>query len=122
VASELITAVCLFLTFTIQNQLLAMTFLTCTGFFITIAFTAIWALPMNLLPSEVMASSASFINFAGQIAGFISPIVMGLLVQRAGGSFGTAFSFLIIAILVSACIALTIREKKESKLSKVADA
>jgi len=122
VASELITALCLFLTFTIENQVLAMTFLTCTGFFITVAFSAIWALPMNLLPSEVMASSAAFINFAGQIAGFISPIVMGILVQKAGGSFDTAFSFLILAMIVSACIGFTIREKKKDNISKAANA
>lgn len=117
VIAELITAVCLILTYTTPNQTLAMTFLTLTGFFICIAFTGIWALPMNLLPGDVMGSSAAFINFAGQIAGFISPIVMGMLVQKAAGSFGTAFSFLVIAMLASVCISFTIRERK-AKSSK----
>jgi len=112
VVSEVLTAICLILTYTTPNETLAMTFLTLTGFFCCIAFGGIWALPMNILPPEVMGSSSGFINFAGQIAGFISPIAMGLLVQMAGGSFGTAFSFLVIASLVSASIAFTIHEKK----------
>jgi len=108
---ELITAVCLFLTYTTHNEVLAMIYLILTGFFLCIAFGGFWALPMNLLPPKVMGGSSAFINFAGQIAGFISPIVMGILIQKAGGSFGTSFGFLIIAIIASACISFTISEK-----------
>lgn len=117
IVSNVLTAICLILTYTTSNETLAMTFLTLTGFFCCMAFGSIWALPMNILPPEVMGSSSGFINFAGQIAGFISPIAMGFLVQLAGGSFGTAFGLLVISSLVSASIAFTIREK-ESKLSK----
>jgi sugar phosphate permease len=115
ILSEILGAISLYLTYTTVAQGLAFTYLTLSGFFVCMAFGAIWALPMNILPVNVMGSSSSFINFAGQIAGFISPIVMGLLVQLAGGSFGTAFGFLIIAILVSSVVAFTIREGPKDK-------
>lgn len=115
ILSEILTAICLYLTYNTVAQELAVTFLTLAGFFVCIAFGAIWALPMNILPPDVMGSSSSFINFAGQIAGFISPMVIGLLVQLAGGSFGTAFGFLIIAMLASAVVAFTIREGAKDK-------
>ncbi|WP_162920251.1 MFS transporter [Clostridium fermenticellae] len=120
VISEILTAIMLFLTYNTSGEGLAMTFLTLTGFFVCVAFGGFWALPMNILNPEVMGASSSFINFAGQIAGFISPIVMGILVQISGGSFGMAFVFLAIAVLVSACIAFTIREKKV-EISKTID-
>lgn len=113
IGAELLAAISLYLTYSTAAEGLAMVSLTLSGFFICIAFGAIWALPMNILPPEVMGGSSAFINFAGQIAGFISPMVMGFLIQISGGKFTTAFSFLIIAILFSACIALTVHEKKK---------
>jgi len=114
IGSELLGAICLYLTYSTAAEGLAMVALTLSGFFVCVAFGAIWALPMNILPPEVMGGSSAFINFAGQIAGFISPIVIGYLVQISGGQFATAFSFLIIAILLSAGIALTVHEPQNS--------
>lgn len=112
VISLILTATCLILTYITPNEVLAMTFLTFTGFFVCIAFSGIWALPMNILPPEVMGSSSGFINFAGQMAGFISPIAMGFLIQVAEGSFGIAFGFLVVSSIISASIAFTIHEAK----------
>ena len=117
IISLISTALCLILTYITPNEALAMTFLTFTGFFVCMAFGGIWALPMNILPSEVMGSSSRLINFAGQIAGFISPIAIGFLVQMAGGSFGIAFAFLVVACLISTSIAFTIHEKKEVNIN-----
>lgn len=82
------------------------------GFFIGMAFGAIWGLPMNVMPKEVMGSASGFINMAGQIAGFISPIVIGFLVQASGGNFETAFFFLIGGSVLSAIVAATIKQEK----------
>jgi sugar phosphate permease len=111
IIAEIVAAVSLYLTYTTATEGLAMTFLTLSGFFMCMAFGAIWALPMNILPLEVMGASTAFINVGGQIAGFISPMLIGLLVQLSGGSFGTSFSLLIGAILVSALVALTVKEE-----------
>jgi len=110
IAADLLTAVFLYLTYSTSAEGFAMVALTLSGFFVCLAFGAIWAVPMNMLPPEVMGGSSSFLNFAGQIAGFIAPIVIGFLVQISGGKFATSFSFLIIAILFSAGIALTVRD------------
>lgn len=111
VVSMIIAAICLLLTYNMANAVLATVFLTCTGFFVCVAFGGIWALPMNLLPPDVMGSSSGFINFAGQCAGFLSPIIMGYLIQFASGSYYMAFGFLVIASILAAAIAFTINEK-----------
>ena len=95
-----------------------MVFLSLSGFFICLSFGAIWALPMNVLKPEVMGSSSAFINFGGQAAGFLSPIVIGYLIQQAGGSFNTAFYFLIAAVLVSAVLTLTVREHEKVSVAQ----
>lgn len=115
IGAELLTALSLYLTYSTSAEGMAMVALTASGFFVCIAFGAIWALPMNILPPEVMGGSSAFINFAGQIAGFISPIVMGLLVQLSGGKFVTAFIFIIAGILLSAAIAFTVSEKAKGE-------
>jgi len=112
IAADLLAAVCLYLTYTIGTEVWAMVALTFSGFFMCLAFGGIWALPMTILPQEVMGGSSAFINFGGQIAGFISPMVLGFLIEQAGGTFGTAFSVLIIAIVVSAGISLTVHDRK----------
>jgi sugar phosphate permease len=115
IGSNILSAIFLYLTFITSAQVPAMALLTLSGFFICLSFGAIWALPMNVLKPEVMGSSASLINFGGQVAGFISPIVIGYLIELAGGSFNTAFYFLIAAVLVSAVITITIREQEKTK-------
>ena len=70
-----------------------------------------WGIPMTVLPIELMGASAATVNFGGQIAGFISPIVMGYLVQITGGSFNAAFIFIIAAAVAAALVSLVIKEQ-----------
>jgi hypothetical protein len=39
---------------------------------------------MSLLPARAMGYAAEFINTGGQIAGILSPIVIGALIQWTG--------------------------------------
>jgi nitrate/nitrite transporter NarK len=87
---------------------------TLAGGLLFTAMGAFWALPMIVVPKTVMGTAAGFINTAGQIAGFLAPMVVGWLVQRAGGSFGTAFLFLAGASVVSSVIAATVREPERA--------
>lgn len=96
--------------YAVNNDIL--TCMTFAGLFIGMAFGSIWGLPMNVMPKEVMGAASGFINMAGQIAGFISPMVIGYLVQ-ASGNFQSAFMFLIAGSLASAAVASTIRQKKD---------
>jgi sugar phosphate permease len=115
IGSNIISAIFLYMTLTTSAATLAMVMLSFSGFFICMSFGAIWALPMNVLKPEVMGSSSAFINFGGQVAGFISPIVIGYLIEASGGNFNTAFYFLIFGVLASAVLALTVREHEKRK-------
>jgi nitrate/nitrite transporter NarK len=58
-----------------------------------------------------MGVTSGFINMAGQIAAFISPIVVGYLVEAAGGNYNLSFMFLIVSLLVSCAIVFTLPSK-----------
>ena len=66
---------------TCPGCLLAATLLTATGFFLPAIQGQFWALAMDMLTSDVMGYSSGFINTGGQIAGIISPILIGALIQ-----------------------------------------
>ena len=112
IMSQLIGAFFLYLTYTTMDANTAMVYNTLAGGFLFMGMGSFWALPMNVIPGSVMGSAAGFINFAGQIAGFCSPMVMGYLIQTSGGSFNTSFMFLIAGTVASSIIALTVQEKK----------
>ena len=85
-----------------------MPIMTFAGLLIGIAFGAIWGLPMNVMPKEVMGSASGFINMAGQIAGFIAPLLLGYLIQTTG-SYYMAFMVLSGSPIIAALIAATIK-------------
>ncbi|KAB2330758.1 MFS transporter [Cytobacillus depressus] len=55
-------------------------------------------LPTNVLktvPSQIVGSAMGFVSFGGQLAGFITPIAIGFIVELSDGSFDAAFWLLI---------------------------
>jgi sugar phosphate permease len=118
--SALLGSFLLYLTYTVNSPTLAVVYMTANGFICAFAVGAFWGIPMTVLPKEVMGASAATINFGGQVAGFLSPLVMGFLVQKSGGTFGNAFTFLIAATVVAVLIALTIRERELGVQSQAA--
>lgn len=114
IMANLISALFLYLTYTVESANTAVVFQTFAGLFICMAFAGIWALPMNVIPSSIMGTAGGFINLGGQIAGFCSPMIMGFLIQAAGGKFDRAFMFLMGGAIASSIVALTVNEGKKT--------
>ena len=84
---------------------LALAFLAVSYASLAIAATGIWSLPGDIAPSSRhVASIGGIQNFASNIAGIISPYVIGLLLDIYGGSYLPAF---LLAAVVSVVGALT---------------
>jgi MFS family permease len=81
---------------------------TLAGFFLSAFFSAFWAYPMNTVPARLMGVTGGFINMAGQIAAFLTPIVIGYLIDRSHGGFAPTFALLIISLIVSSAIVLSL--------------
>ncbi len=110
-ATQLMSALFLYLTYTAKSPAMLVVCETLAGLFLNFFYSAFWALPMNAVPKQLMGVTAGFINMAGQIAAFSSPLFIGFLVGEAERDFDRAFMFLIASLLVSAVIVFTLSNR-----------
>ena len=115
IAAQLLSALFLYLTVMTTNTAMLIIYMVLCGACIKFFISAFWALPMNLIPKTLMGTASGFINMAGQIAAFVSPIIIGYLVGVADGQFATAFMFIIGTALVSCAIVFTLPAKIQNK-------
>jgi MFS family permease len=67
-------------------------------------FMPIYGMPLRLLPPSVVGAGSGLINFGGQFAGAITPVIMGVLADRF--SFSAAFGFLLFGIALTVLAAI----------------
>lgn len=111
IVAQIPGAVFLYFTYTVADANTAIINETFAGFFLFGAFGALMALPMGSISRGIIGRAMGFINTAGQIAGFLAPILLGYLIQISGGSFDTSFMCLIGSVVISCLIAFLIKEK-----------
>jgi nitrate/nitrite transporter NarK len=83
-----------------------------TYFFKSLAFSGTFALFAELVGKEEYGSSVGIVNFGGQLAGFIAPIVIGWLVTIFNGSYSAAFLFLVFAAALAFVSSISLNAKK----------
>jgi MFS-type transporter involved in bile tolerance (Atg22 family) len=96
-------------------------FLTAAGFFLPAVHGPFWSLLMEMLPSRVMGYSSGFINTGGQLAGVLSPIVIGALIQWTG-SYYAGFIFMAASATISAMLVATLPRKSVTGVPESAGA
>ncbi|PWW43471.1 MULTISPECIES: MFS transporter [Paenibacillus] len=82
---------------TITTFITYMTIVTVMAGFIS---TLIISKSLKTMPESVVATANGFINTGAQLAGFLTPMLIGFLVQASGGSYATAFIMLICFALI----------------------
>lgn len=83
----------------------------CTGFTVVYLPTKV----IKTMPSDIVGSANGFVNFGGQAAGLIAPVIIGLIVDATKGSFSAAFMYLIgIGILMFLSLITVKKEASES--------
>jgi sugar phosphate permease len=117
IPSALIGALFLYLTFRVESARMAVVFQSVSAFFMLMCLAVFWGLVLDLVPDHIMGSSSGTVNFGGQVAGAISPFLMGYLIDLNKGAFDAAFSLLILSIIASSAVALTVRQKRTSRVA-----
>lgn len=107
-----LSAIFLYLTYIADSTTYLVTWLILAGFCLSVAFGAFWALPMVALSKSITGRGMSIINTGGQIAGASAPLIIGFMVQAAGGGFGTTFALMIAGVLAASLFALLVRQAK----------
>lgn len=106
-----------------QSLTAVISFEVLTYFFKSVAFSGSFAFFASLITKQAYGSSVGIVNSGGQLAGFLAPIIIGILVQNFGGSYSIAFLFLVIAAAIAfiASLALQNKELVQSKQLAVKD-
>lgn len=114
-------AIFLYLMVKAPSPVLVVTFqalaLVCCSFVSLTAATQ----PMKRFPLEVVGTVTGLVNMGGQIGSFLSPLVMGFIIEASGGSYVPAFVFLGVCVLIAAVAGATIpviKATDEPKLYK----
>ena len=111
IASSLLTAVFVYCMYTAATVEGVIAWQCLAYFFKSFVLATCIALPTKMLQAQLVGSGVGMVNLGGQLAGFISPLVIGFLV-RAFANYDYAFGFLIAAALFSVLVSLFIRTTK----------
>ena len=108
-----VVAVLMYFMFTATSVTSFIVFQTIVTFFIAIVIILLNSLLLKYTPTTVAGSAMGFVNVGGQLAGFLTPALIGFIVD-ATGSFDLAFWMLIAFAVVSLISISTVRIAKPS--------
>ncbi|HEY7842490.1 MAG TPA: hypothetical protein VID30_02280 [Bradyrhizobium sp.] len=96
---------------TTSDLVTAAVLLSAAFFFLEFIVSPIWSLPMDLMPSQSETASG-IMNFGFGMAGIISPLVIGGLVQWTG-NWSLAFSTSIAVLICGLAATLVVGRRME---------
>ncbi len=111
IGSSLLTALFVYCMYTAQSVNGVIAYQCLAYFFKSFVLAVCIALPTKMLQAQLVGSGVGMVNLGGQLAGFISPLVIGFLVS-AFANYDYAFAFLIGAALFSVVVSLFIRTQR----------
>ncbi|MFC9598938.1 MFS transporter [Peribacillus butanolivorans] len=116
VAGSISSGVFLYMMFNATSVTLGIVYMTLNAISIAFIGTSLYTMVIKYSPQELTGSVTGLVSFGGQIAGGISPVVIGFVLTLFKGSYNAASWFLITAALAGAIAAITIKNKvKETK-------
>lgn len=111
----ILTGVFLYLMYNAESIAGVIAFQSTVYFFKSFVFATAFALPTKVLGKRLIGTGTGMINFGGQMAGFVAPLVIGGLVSYYK-TYDSAFMFLVAATAVAAVVSTTIDAGKVREL------
>ncbi len=106
---QLVTALLFYLMYTVASMTMLMIYQTLAGFFLSAMLAATWALPVSAVSKKITGRAVGIFNTGGQLAGLVSPTIIGYLVDASKGSFNSSFIFMISCLITASLLTLTLR-------------
>ncbi|WP_194841628.1 MFS transporter [Sporosarcina obsidiansis] len=114
---SLLAAVFLYCMSIADSVTLFITFFTFASISISFIGTGLFTIVLKYGPKELIGSVTGLVTFSGQIAGAVSPVVIGLIISLFNGSYDAAFWFLVASAILAAISSLTIKNEKNDTSS-----
>ncbi|MGY4796437.1 MFS transporter [Lysinibacillus sp. FSL K6-0057] len=106
----------LYLMFTAETVTLFIGYQTVVSIFIAFVITLLPVIVLKKLPSSITGSAMGIANTGGQLAGFVTPMAIGFMVDAFNGSFDAAFWMLIGFALICIVSLVTLNDQKGTLL------
>ncbi|MFF6014112.1 MFS transporter [Lysinibacillus fusiformis] len=106
----------LYLMFTAKTVTLFIGYQTIVSIFIAFVITLLPVIVLKKLPSSITGSAMGIANTGGQLAGFVTPMAIGFMVDAFNGSFDAAFWMLIGFALICIVSLVTLNDQKGALL------
>jgi len=111
-----VIGILLYLMFTAKSVSLFISYQTVVSIFIAFVITLLPAIVLKKLPSSITGSAMGVANTGGQLAGFVTPMAIGFMVDAFNGSFDAAFWMLIGFALICIVSLVTLNDQKGTLL------
>ena len=82
-------------------------------FFLSIALSCLFSLPLAIMPATLVATSFSVVNGGAQLGAFLAPISIGAILDSSHGDFSLVFATLVVVLAIGAVMALLIRPERQ---------
>lgn len=112
-----VIGILLYLMFTAKSVSLFISYQTVVSIFIAFVITLLPAIVLKKLPSSITGSAMGVANTGGQLAGFVTPMAIGFMVDAFNGSFDAAFWMLIGFAAICIISLLTLNDQKGNLLN-----
>jgi len=112
-----VIGILLYLMFTAKSVSLFISYQTVVSIFIAFVITLLPAIVLKKLPSSITGSAMGVANTGGQLAGFVTPMAIGFMVDAFNGSFDAAFWMLIGFAAICIISLLTLNDQKGKLLN-----
>lgn len=116
--SAVAVGILLYLMFNAPNVTMFITYQTIVMAFLSFVMLLLPAVILKRFPTTVTGTSMGIANTGGQLAGFITPLAIGFIVQAFNGSYDAAFWMLIIFAIICTVSLLTLNYEKGSLLQE----
>jgi nitrate/nitrite transporter NarK len=109
-----VAAIFAYLTAHATTAEMAVFYQTIGYFFSTVAGCSLYTIPNATLPNKVVGSAIGLVNSAGQLAGFLSPLIVGYILTRTNNDFNAVFHLFVACFALASVSAWFINTRKDS--------
>ncbi|MGF6958393.1 nitrate/nitrite transporter NarK [Paraburkholderia youngii] len=109
----IVAAIFAYLTAHAETVETAVFYQTIGYFFSTMAGCSLYTIPNVALPNKVVGSAIGFVNAAGQLAGFLSPLIVGYILTSTNNDFNVVFHLFVGCFLLASVSAWFINTRTD---------
>lgn len=100
-----------FVAYFISNLMLLTLVMGIANFLLIICFVTMMSIPLKIFSGAKFAPSYGTLATGGILGGFVSPTLIGMLVEMSGGQYISTFIFFLVTGILSAVTILFIKQK-----------